>query len=385
MQDNTDNNINKAFTDQSWVKMHAMLDEHMPVQPVKTDWKLVALGGLSLLLLISSIGLGYLYKTNPLIKEVIVEKIIYQQQYLPLPAATSTQENKEVSHHSTQQNMNTSLPSETIMDKEKEVAHIIRSANLVAANLHALEKNISSDLTSASVEKLSKLDQVAPIETNIPALYMGDIVMEIDSEENQETQPINKIRDNIKFELGWLVSATSDFQFTGIGIASGVKFQLSNRFSINTGVGINTFDSDRFFLDRAPSSKPQTLSEIYYEGLRNFKQVYVPLSIDYNVSQAFAVNSGFRLRYTYSEELDPTIPLPFQPRSTRRPTNEISVFNNTNLGFSAGVKYKLNPHWSIFLDSEWGMTNSLKRSSVSGSSPVLYDLNVINLKTNYTF
>ncbi len=385
MQDNTDDYITNEFTNQSWVKMQALLDQQLPVEPKKSDWKLYVLLGLCTLFMLSSISLAYLYKTNPLIKEVIVEKIIYQQQEQSiLESQTSEKAGLETSSISPQ-NIKSTLKS-TIQSAIDYTAHT--NTYQLATSLfptQGMEASLTSDLGVDAELGQPELDPVAPIETNIPALYLGEIEMDWYPEQPQEKQRRQRRQNSIKFEVGWLISLTSDMQFSGLGLTSGVSFSLTDRLAINTGLGINTFDGERWLLGGPSDREPSNLSEAYYQGLRNFKQLYVPLSLDYNITKAFVLNSGLNVRYTYSEEIDSKLPPLGEPNRSRRSSNEVSIFNSTNLGFSAGVKYRFNPHWSILLDSEWGMTNLFNRTQYGSTTPLHYELNVINLKTNYTF
>lgn len=387
MQDNTNDNINQEFTDQSWIKMRALLDKQLPVQSKSPDRKINSLIGLCLFLLLALLGVGYLYKTNPLIKEVIVEKIIYQPHYLPAVQSETKKEAKATTYLPTRQNNSPQrIVTESITQPNLTVATTISRYTRLDSGEHRQGESEEDGQLQAAINSNDNVDQLKPlasINTDIQALNLGDFELELEIDE-----PISEKRkrrlNSVKFELGWLLSMTSDFQFTGVGLSSGVRLSLSDKLAINTGLGINTFSSDRRLLGERTNPQPQSLSELYYQGLKNFKQLYVPLSLDYNITKAIALSSGVRLRYTYSEELDPNIPIISQPGPSRRPVTEVSVFNNTNLGFSAGVKYRFNPHWSIFLDSEWGMTNLLKRADF-GTTPLQYEINVFNLRTNFTF
>lgn len=381
MQDSTDN-INKEFTDQSWLKMQHLLDEHLPVEAPKRDWKVPFLIALSGLLLLSSAFLTYLYKTHPLIKEVIVEKIIVEKEYITL-------EDKGSSLH-------TAIKIEPIQEQESTAlqtspdwsgAH--NSPRKALAEDGAIDHLSLSTTAYSNQEKdyvLTMLEQPSAIAAIGSSLPMAPLDAGLGFEKIENDQEENKPeRKLMKFELGLLLALSTDLQFSGIGLVSEVKFPISDRFSLNTGLGINTFSGERNILG-GPSA-PSSSSDVYSQGLNKFKQVYVPLSLDYSVTKDIVVNSGVRLRYTYSEELDSELNKFIQSTPGRRSPvkDDSTVFNNTNLGFSAGVKYVVNQHWSILLDSEWGLSNLIDRTQFFGTPELKYELNMVSLRTNFTF
>ncbi len=378
MQDSTDN-INKEFTDQSWLKMQDLLDEHLPVEKPERDWKVPFLLSLTGALLVASLFLGYLYKTNPLIKEVIVEKIIVEKEYITINSPTPTPSTTIVPAHS---HRPTDLQSTSDWSKTNNSN---QEYNIPSTAVEYKEHSITENL-SQEKEPITTLQQLSTISKLNPSLPIGPIDAGLGFEKIEQEREDNKPkRKLLKFDLGLLVSMSTDLQFSGIGIESGVKFPISEKFALNTGLGINAFSGERRIL--GGQSQPTSLTDVYSQGLNNFKQIYVPLSLDYSVTSAVVVNSGLRLRYTYSEELDSELNKFIQPTPGRRSpiNNNDSVFNNTNLGFSAGVKYSFNQHWSILLDSEWGMSNLIDRTQFFGTSELKYELNVISLRTNFTF
>jgi len=381
MQDSTDN-INKEFTDQSWLKMQHLLDEHLPVEAPKRDWKVPFLIALSGLLLLSSAFLTYLYKTHPLIEEVIVEKIIVEKEYITL-------EDTGFSSY-------TAIKIEPIQEQESTALQTSPDwPSVHNSPQNALAEDGAIDHMSLSTTPYSNhkkdyghtiLEQPSAIAAIASSLPMAPLDAGLGFEKIENDQEENKPKRKLmKFELGLLLSLSTDLQFSGVGLVSEVKFPISDKFSLNTGLGINTFSGERSILG-GPSA-PSSLSDVYSQGLNKFKQVYVPLSLDYSVTKDIVVNSGVRLRYTYSEELDSELNKFIQSTPSRRSPvkDDSTVFNNTNLGFSAGVKYKFNQHWSILLDSEWGLSNLIDRTQFFGTSELKYELNIVSLRTNFTF
>jgi len=371
MQDNTDN-INNEFVDESWAQMQSLLDEHLPVSEDPKDWKFTLLAGLSLFLLMSSIGLLHLYVTNPQIKEVIVEKVIYKPEYIQIKTTTSEK---------------TSQVAQTGNAHEKsgfdsDSFHKTIEHHMGASTVTETTENYTS-IDNTRNASISTLKNLAPIQCLAPQLdYQTESGLGF--EKVEEINVPQKKNKPIQFELGVLVSATADKQFAGVGLSSGIKFPLTKRLALNTGLGINSFDGDRFLIG-ASTQKAENISEFYYKGLRKFNQIFLPLSLDYSITKSLAINSGVRLRYTYSEELDSSLPNLASGPSRRAADENVSLYNNTNLGFSAGLKYTLNPRWNILLDSEWGVTNLLNRTQFFASSSLEYELNVINLRTSFTF
>ena len=215
---------------------------------------------------------------------------------------------------------------------------------------------------------------------------------------NNESTNDDFIEDrNLDFHIAMQAIVTTDKDFTGVGFATGVDIPVGKRFGISTGLGVNVISREHYFvspIDRGSSASKlpnaglaspiPAGTDTYYNGLNSIKQVYLPVSLNYNLTNKIVLNSGVRVRYTYSEDLDENLPGPLTRRVPITLAESESIFADTNLGISAGVTLRLNPHFSILLDGEWGVNRLISDPLIPnfGEQP---SLNLLNLTTSYKF
>lgn len=385
MQGNSD--FNKEFIDQSWSQMEALLQQQLPVtetESAQRSGRSVLIWLLSALLLMTTstaILFAYKYQTVPKITEIVKEKIIYKEilkeVFVPQsmkkdPAPESNSSGDEALHRTLSEDLNSNL------SKDAVTTALVQNASSVI-DPGKFFNDFPVDLSAGMPVEIEALSH----SLEIPEMLLD---LDLNPNENEETQ-----KRGIKFNLGVIMSSSRDFDFTGMGIASGVQLPITKRLDLNTGLAVSYMDKAHFFVPafhRNPSSKsPKSLAEYYFNGLKNIKQVSLPVSLDYSITKSLALNSGVNLRYTYVEKVDNNLELPNNPRIAASPTenDHESLFNNANFGLSAGVKYRFSPHVSILLNSEWGMSSIINKNQFQHPSQVQYDLNVINLRTNFTF
>jgi len=385
MQGKDNHQFDQGFIDKQWTEMETLLDQSLPTKLAATKSNKSSIIILSLLLLLTTLStIFYAYKYNTIepVTELITEKVVYKNIVVEQPVEA---EIAEITLPSPSPIKNKLYPDSFVEGLINENANLQK----IIADYKATQLSKKTDASSQPVnhfaDAMDALNTVPLILSEIEyseevesGLYFDDNAFLIE-EEGRKTE----------YNVGVLASATTDLDYTGMGIVSGVRFPLGKKLGLNTGVAISYLDRDHLFIPDFIRGSSETLTDpknaqTYYEGLKNLKQVYVPLNINYNLSDAWVINSGFKFRYTYSETVDEDLPLP-SARPTRKPIeNHESIFNNANIGLSAGLEYHLNTNFSLQLDSEWGMSSLINRSQFS-TAQTRYDLNMVNLSTHFKF
>ena len=408
MQGNADYN-NKEFIDQSWSEMRSLLDQSLPVDSagVYADEKkdkrkhraalLWLLSGMLLLTSSAAVLFAYMYKSViPQVTEVIKEKIVYKEVikevFVPQAEVASTSAKKtkvapaSFSHSDVTEakavNSNASLNPETTNSTMLSQRLFLEQED--ATELSLVEAGIAdAEKTEHTISKTLSLEDLDY------SLEISEVEVDMWFAENAVAhEPITK--RGLKFNVGVMMTSSRDFDFTGMGITSGVQMPITKRLDLNTGLAVSYMNQAHYFVPafhRSPSEdKPKSLAEYYFNGLKSLKQVSLPLSLDYSLTKRLAINSGVNLRYTYVEKIDNNLQLPrARPSARAVPNDPESLFNNANFGLSAGLKYRFSPHISILLNSEWAMSSIINKNQFENPSQVQYDLNVINFRTNFTF
>lgn len=357
----------KSFIDASWNDLSSQLDAQLPVQEAPRRDKTPIILLLALLAISIGVASFYAYKYKSFVpqaaltKEKTTSKTIYQ--YIENPSATVSE----------RINASTTLTTRETINNTK---------NTVAPN--------SSNYDQREIESASTVDLISPETITTPQalenkqqLLLSESNNTIQTNANlSEDTPENKRK--INFNIGLLTSATTDMDYTGYGLASNFVFPVGKRLGINAGVGINVLSKDHYFVSYIPR---ENITDIKTNAngiidLRSLKQIYLPVSLSYEVLPGFAVNSGMRIRYTYQEETENIIPIPTRGLPTEP---SASFLQRTNLGLSAGISYDLSKNTSLLLDSEWGFNSLLNQSLFTDPEGLNYDINLINLTTSIKF
>jgi len=383
MQDKLHQEITKDFVDRHWADMAAKLDKNLPVAsppPAVYNKTLITLLTAALLLSIATTAY-FAYQYNSFIPsaQLTKEKTIYKTVYVDRPIVS---ESNVVSKY-----INPAATSSRTYSSDLPVSTVV-IPHMVSQTTTFSKETPPSQLGTPGTISMTTLDQLDISLATTPTAEFG------------MTQELNLIevaraKRAKNYSLGVQAISTTDFEYTGLGLESSVTIPIGKRLGFSTGIALNYLSREHYFIDmisRGGQEEPVTnikLSllnepETFYKGLKSLKQVYLPLGMSYAMNNNWTINSGVRLRYTYVENVDSNLAPPKNLR--RRPIEDTeSVFNNTNIGFTAGLRYKLNPRFSLLLDSEWGLSNFMTKPELSSTSTDQYDLNLINLTTSYTF
>ena len=384
MQGKENQQFDQGFIEKQWNEMSSLLDNNLPTA-IATPQRIynksaVVLSLLLLLTTLSTVYYAYKYKTRipatELIKEKVIYKNIYIDKYIDKPVSTTAKEAAKSEILSI--NSSAEIVSERIVKTEEGTQHTQAYTTSSSAYQEPTEQ---SDYTLAQLEAVpSILSHVKSTEATESAYDLEDNSVLV----NEESQ-----KRRAHFNLGILAATTTDFAYTGMGIISGIRLPFGKRFGFNTGLAISYLDRDHLFIPDFVRGEGETLvdpkiAQTYYEGLRNLKQVYLPLNVNYNLTEAWVINSGVNLRYTYSETINEDLPLPQARPTSRQPVKDHeSLFNKTNIGLSAGLEYHLNNNFTFHIESEWGLSSVLNTSQFL--TQPRYDLNIVNLRTHYKF
>lgn len=356
----------KTFIDASWDDLRSQLDAQLPVEKKPQQNKAAILILLSLLTIAIGFASFFAYKYKSIIpqaaltKEKTLTKTIYQVIERTVQSETS----------------------EVGIDKSKstEIKKARKSTSSESPTIEQQDEQASTSEEPILSQLITKL-QAIPAKQQ---LLISETTKNI-KEGNSLNAEKPKRKRSINFNIGLQTSASTDLDYTGYGVASSFVFPIGNRFGINAGLGFNILSKDHYFISQIPRDnktdiKTNTNGPI---DLRSLKQIYLPVSLNYELLPGLAVNSGVRIRYTYEEDVENLIPVP--TRAVGGTANDASFIDRTNLGLSAGVSYDFSKNMSLLLDSEWGFNSLMNQSIFSDPSRLNYDLNLINLTTNIRF
>lgn len=390
MQDNIDHNFDQDFIDHNWMVMKEQLDRVKPVVAVPTsNWTVRTLSVLLLLSIVTTAFFAYKYKTVIPSAALIKERIIYQDRIVPVNVQNEQLDNKKfpIQNSSLSSSQNVTNSKVNILGGGQN-ADLGDSRSFIQRNNLSHTENVLENSQPRNASDLEKL------ENGLSFLdFETDQVLINDNAVSATADPKRKIAYNV----GVQTIVSHDRDYTGVGVQSGLEFPIGKKLGIATGIAVNYMTREHYFIPglkergnsdiQYPSGLAQIIpnTDLYYNGLKTLKQVYLPVSLNYDLSNSLALNSGVRLRYTYKDDIESDLPAP--PNSGRRAPNEdpSSVFSQTNIGVSAGVRFRLNTHFSILVDSEWGVSSLIRNSQLPSVNHSQHDLNMLNLTTSYTF
>ncbi len=388
MQDKEHLTYNEDYVSKNWSQVAKRLDEVVPVaQPQRNNNKFLLLFLSALLVLSTGVAsyFAFMYASHIPPAALIKEKIIYKDRVSLAPVQKRNQLNKDVSTAS-------ALASAQLINSSNTGTYYFDEVELYSDLNRLTENEVNESDTQNNTKPLDYIGRISTQKVNMN--NTSRTVHIINNESNDDTHIEDR---NLDFNIALQAIVTTDKDFTGVGFATGVDIPVGKRFGISTGLGVNVLSREHYFvstIDRGNSASKlpnaglaspiPVGTDTYYNGLNSIKQVYLPVSLNYNLTNKIVLNSGVRVRYTYSEDLDENLPGPVTRRVPITLAESESIFADTNLGISAGVTLRLNPHFSILLDGEWGVNRLISDPIIPnfGEQP---SLNLLNLTTSYKF
>ena len=383
MQDNLENqHIDQRFIKQSWNSLVNALDKEMPVQKSKPSALLILLTSALLLSLGALSYFIYLYHNQTPTTALTKEIIKYERIYLPQAAPELPVE----------YNLNSTQKKQTAKASFIQIEPSISFSDANTRIDHEIKGSSSSDtrLVKANTEQqqLAQLDII-----NTPELQADHKFNTLGLSTAVLIEPARQARR--KFDYYFAMSGfVSNLSYSGYGVNLGVLVPISKKWGFESGIGLNFISRQYFILPfietssdvNLKSSEPDLANaDTYYAGLKGFKQVIIPLGLSYRFNNHLSMNSGVRLRYTYTETIDRTLQTKASQRIAKSESVANTFFNNSNIGLYTGISYDFNDSFRISLDSEWGFHSIIKGTHLSDNEYRKYDLNLLNVSTYFKF
>ncbi len=374
----------KNFVDESWVSLKQNLDEVLPVTKPTGS---VVNRTMALLLLISIICLtylGYLYQNITPSTTITKEIIKYEKVYVPTSspvAETIPQKTSRLSQ--TPENHNAkSLTNKSAT--ESQSTSYSNSLNPLSSGFSLLNAMSSTYTPKTREIQLLDLMPIAIFDTN------ENITL------NMPFTPVHDKSRQKKFNFFFAATGfISNLDYSGHGISMGLLLPLSNKFSVETGIGLNYISKDYLILPffgnpsysdfKSNATADLNKANTYYEGLRGFKQIIIPFGINYHISNKLSFNTAVKLRYTYSETIDQVLRSRAEEKLSKNETVANSFFNNSNVGISTGITYDISNRMSLRIDSEFGLNSLINNKNITDPTSHKYDLNLINFTSYFKF
>jgi len=383
MQDNySQHEYDPAFIQKSWSELRDKLDTEIPVVVSRSR------------------KIAYLLGICQLVSLAVIGYLLYQsQQKVPFSTLTKT---TTVSEKITIQNTPEILTiTETITKYLPGPTEYI----YVSASNNNNNNNISSEVEPiSSVAILSELSLIETYQRRHNYIFskgnlstQPDVNLDLLKEINpsKESQLKNFFRNDVDFRIGVLTSVSSDFDFSGYGIITSFQVAINDKLGIGTGIGFNHLSREFSFVPIIPKQRNSydilgrkvdlENQTTYYKSLDDLKQIFIPISLNYNVSQKIALSSGVKFRHTFNSSVNNNLKSELKETISAVNNPETLFFNDTNFGLSFGINYSPSQRITLQLDSEIGISSLINSNQFKSAPRSKYDLQLINFTTNYSF
>lgn len=379
MLDNYSDNFDKAFIHKSWKELKENLDAELPTQKTtKKPW----LMGLCLLQGIAIITLSFLWFnseqaipfTNVTKEKVSFEKVYVKQEVIVTQPAVKVVYPQQLNFNSPSYSNN--------------------QENIPTTYIFSALPTITEEVSLSNQSKVNTINNIPKISSlySHPELAMAFAEME------SQKRPFysDLLKNSLTFGLGFTTIASNDLDYTGFGILGTLQYKFNNKFGLTTGIGFNRISREFLFVPGIPNSKssydvsPKDINleqaNTFYRSLSDMKQIYVPFVVNYNLTDKFALLSGLKLRYTYDSNIDRTLTGALVQKTAAvivDPQN--AYYNRANVGLALGISYSPNKHFSLDIDTEFGLGSIINKNQFTGTNINSYNLNLVNVTTNYRF
>jgi len=387
MQDNK-NNIDQSFINDSWKQLKLELDKALPMAAAPNQNYLYLLSSILILSISGLAFMTYLYFNIVPVTSLTKEIIKYQKIYVPYAVDkpfASIAESKTVltSRYETPNvltnNADDASDVSTIISNESANISLLEDLQLTEDLL--INNDDIETLSEESIENLPSIQSFLNEEQNLKQANFSFL------------SPRRKKRlVDVYFSFGGFVS---NLDYSGYSVGSGIQIPLSKILSLQTGITLSYISKDYFIFPFFEKTSDQNLkansnpdlnnADTYYSGLKAFKQVIIPLGINYHATSKFSLTTGLKFRYTYSETIDRVLESKAQQKLSKNQSVANTFFNNSNLGVFTGITYKLNDHIYLDLETEWGLYSLISNKFLDDSSNRKYDLNLISLSSSFKF
>jgi len=380
LDNHSDHIFEKAFVHNSWKDLQQKLDAELPTQKdSKKPWVLglcalqfIALTVVTGLWLNSKQDISYAQATK---EKVIVETIVVKEEVPAKQVFINNNHTKPLDYKRTSFADNTDYPSITY---------------IFSALPSVTETSLKDDKQNLNI--INKLP-------SINSLYsQPKLEMDFAKEEN-ETQNFSAkqlFKNSLTFGIGFTSLATYDLDFTGYGFVSSLQYSFNNKFGLSTGLGFNRISREFMFVPMlvnntshynvSPKEIKLDRAKTFYRSLSDMKQIYVPFIANYNVTDNLALLTGVKLRYTFDSNIDNTLTSALVQKTSASVVDPQDIYyNRANVGLAVGFSFSPNKHFSLDVDTEFGLGSLLNNSQFEGLNVPTYNLNLLNVTTSYKF
>lgn len=356
--------VDKAFANQSWKNMVKLLDEDLPVKKQENNKLIYALTGL---LFLSTLAITYLVHLQ--LNEVPFAKVTkeeFKYIYVTQPQLTTERvvENKVyIKEPFLNNTIETNILNRSLIENGP--------STFFSKPLY-IKKQIS-EISHAEENKKEQLSELNKIEAIHSRLFSNNRILPFSIIQTNRKQNFLSQFDlsKVRFSLGLVASLVDQLHFSGIGIQTGIQFPISKKFSLFTGVGITELSKNG-----GTKTRSRTLTkESLYQDIVDFKQISVPLHINYNVTKGLYVFAGA----TYRKSFD------ISSLNLTKSFSGDAIYTKDNFGVAAGLSWALNNNLSFKLDYERGVNSIFNLPANADIDSEKFNFNFVNFSTSFNF
>lgn len=349
--------FDKDFIDQSWSKMNDLLDQEMP-QRTKEDPVALLFVLLGAILLLSA----YFIKSNDTIQsDLIVQsftKDVSQKASLNLQPTFGLPQEKIINSDSQTKSSHTVF---TNYDKSEENHfHSNTTVDRQAENALTSVINAKAIETTEVINPANTDLVIAGLPSKIIMLSHQNLPQQIEIDQSKEGVSEKVFLNTINFALGIHSTASSNFDYAGVGGAFDMTYSINKNLSLLSGASlsglertINPNDNKRNTVFINEPSGDNLGPSSHYNNLEQLIVVAIPVGFAYAFNTRFALKASANLRTTIYRDLY-GYPLAIQDRRLTLDQNYNSFSINPSFGFIFNLSN------SFFVDTHFEMaTKSL--------------------------
>lgn len=380
MQDNNfQNEYDSTFVQKSWSDLRDKLDNEMPVVVPRSR------------------KIAYILGVSQLISIAIIGFLLYQaQQKIPFTTLTKTTE--------VNKNILTVASPTTITNTKTVTQYIPGPTEYIYVNATDYKAALVDKGTLPPSIKMDDLNRIESYQRRNNYVFSKrnlstrtDVNLEMTHEDGsaEENHMRNFLRNGVDFRIGLLTTVSKDLDYSGYGVITSLQVAINNKFSIGTGLGFNHISREFNVIPLLPKSRNSynvVVRQVdlddqttFYKSLNDFKQILIPISLNYNLSNKFALSSGVKFRHTFNSSVNRNLKSELKQSISTVNNPETLFFNDTNFGLSFGINYSPSQRITLQIDSEIGINSLINSNQFKSIQQSRYDLQLINFTTNYSF
>ncbi len=382
MQDNySQHEFDTAFIQKSWSELSDKLDSEMPVITPRSR------------------KVAYILGVSQIVSLAVIAFLLYQShQKVPYATVTKTQtvsENIPASTTPAQVRTETKTVTKYVPGPTKYLYINTADSFSTTTEEEVVPNSTTNNEALKAIDTYQRRNNYLFSKRNLSSQPDVNLALTYDDEFSKESQLKNFFRNDVDFRIGILSSISNDFDFSGYGVVTSLQVAISDKLAISTGIGYNHLSRQFSFLPIFNKSRNSYAiigrkvdlgnQTTYYKSLHDLKQIFIPISLNYYVSQKIALSSGVKFRHTFDSSVNGNLKSELKQSISTIKNPETLFFNDTNFGLSLGINYSLSQRITLQLDSEIGFNSIINTNQFDSAPQSRYDLQLINFTTNYSF